>query len=283
MATTSAAQSTTRSVGGDDRWIPAWDGAAYAANTGHHREHDAWFLTTFPVRPTDRILDLGCGSGDFTRVVADLVPEGEVVGLDAQPSMLDAAAGVAGPNQTFVLGPVQDLDALFPAPAADATFDAVSSRAVLHWVPEADQPGVYAAARRLLTPGGWLRIECGGAGNVGTVVDGLDRIAAGYDGPSAPWTFLDAGRALELAEQAGFVLGADGYVRTVAQRRRFDRGGLIGWLRSQAIEAYAVGIDEARRDDFRTEVVARVDELARHDGTFDLTYVRLDLLVRAPA
>lgn len=282
MATTSAAPSTTGSVGGDDRWIPAWDGAAYAANTGHHREHDAWFLTTFPVRPTDRILDLGCGSGDFTRVVADLVPEGEVVGLDAQPSMLDAAAGVAGPNQTFVLGPVQDLDVLFPAPAADGSFDAISSRAVLHWVPEADLPGVYDAARRLLVPGGWLRIECGGAGNVAIVVDVLDRIAAGYGGPSAPWTFLDAGRALELAEQAGFELGADGYVRTVAQRRRFDRGGLIGWLESQAIEAYAVGIDPARRDPFRAEVVARVDELARRDGTFDLTYVRLDLLVRAP-
>ena len=286
MATTSATPTTTttaRRVGADARRLPDWDGEAYAANTGHHRAHDAWFLAAFPVRPADRILDLGCGSGDFTRVVADLVPDGEVIGLDAQPSMLDAAVAVAGPNQTFVQGPVQDLDALFPTPATDATFDAISSRAVLHWVPEADLPGVYAAAHRLLTPGGWLRIECGGAGNVGIVVDVLDRIAARYDGPSAPWTFLDAGRALELAEQAGFVLGADGYVRTVAQRRPFDRDGLIGWLESQAIEAYAVDIDEARRDDFRAEVVARVDELARHDGTFDLTYVRLDLLVRTPA
>jgi len=78
------------------------------------------------------------------------------------------------------------------------------------------------------------------------------------------------------------VLGADGYVRTVAQRRHFDRDGLIGWLQSQAIEAYASGIDEDGRDAFRAEVVARVDELARHDGTYDLTYVRLDLLVHTP-
>ena len=281
METTSIESTDAATIAGS-RWIPTWDGAAYAANTGHHREHDDWFLTAFPVRGTDRVLDLGCGSGDFTRVVAGLVPEGEVVGLDAQPSMLAAAESVAGPNQSFVLGPVQDLDTLFPAPGADGSFDAVTSRAVLHWVPATDHPGVYAAAHRLLAPGGWLRVECGGAGNVGAVVDGLDRIAAAYDGPAAPWTFLDAGRALELVERAGFVLGADGYVRTVAQRRRFDRDGLIGWLQSQAIEAYASGIDEDGRDAFRAEVVARVDELARHDGTYDLTYVRLDLLVHTP-
>lgn len=274
---------TTSSDHATDRWIPVWDGEVYAANTGHHREHDAWFLEHFPIRPTDRLLDLGCGSGDFTRVLADLAPRGEVVGVDAQPSMLDAARVGARANQSFVLGPVQDLGDLFPAPDADGSFAAVSSRAVLHWVPAADHPGVLAEAFRLLEPGGWLRIECGGAGNVATIVETFDRIAAGYGGPSAPWTFLDAGHYLELTERAGFELGADGYVRTVAQRRRFDRDSLIGWLRSQAIEAYAAGIEADRRDEFRAEVVERVDEFARHDGTYDQTYVRLDLLVRKPA
>jgi trans-aconitate methyltransferase len=263
-------------------WIPDWDGAAYAANTSHHREHDAWFLEHFPVRSDDRLLDLGCGSGDFTRVLADLVPDGEVVGIDAQPSMIATAQADARDNQTFVLGPVQDLGRLFPGPGADGSFAAVTSRAVLHWVPAADHPGVLAEAHRLVEPGGWLRIECGGAGNVPGIVATFDRIAAGYGGPTAPWTFLDAGRYLELTERAGFVLGADGYVRTVAQRRAFDRPGLVGWLRSQAIEAYASGIDEARRDEFRAEVIERVDDFARHDGTYDQTYVRLDLLVRRP-
>jgi trans-aconitate 2-methyltransferase len=267
---------------GSERWIPDWDGAAYAANTGHHREHDAWFLEHFPVRPDDRLLDLGCGSGDFTQVLAELVPAGSVVGLDAQPSMLDAARAGARANQHFVLAPVQDLAGAFPA-HADASFDAVVSRSVLHWVPEADHPGVLAQAHRLVRPGGWLRIECGGAGNVPVVVETFDRIAAGYGGPTAPWTFLTAGAYLEHVERAGFVLGDDGYVRTVAQRRAFTRESLVGWLQSQAIEAYAIGVEPSRRDEFRAEVVDRVDEFARHDGTYDQTYVRLDLLVRRPA
>jgi trans-aconitate methyltransferase len=281
--TTETTTDTPATPGADGAWIPAWDGASYAANTGHHRAHDAWFLETFPVRGDDRVLDLGCGAGDFTRVVADLVPDGEVVGIDAQPSMVEVARTVARANQTFAVAPVQDLADAFPAPTSDGTFDAVLSRAVLHWVPVADHPGVLAEVHRLLAPGGWLRIECGGAGNVGRVVEVFDRIAAGYGGPTAPWTFLDAGRYLELTEQAGFVPGPDGYVRTVAQRRAFDRDGFIGWLQSQAIEAYAEGIEDGRRDEFRAEVIDRVDEFARHDGTYDLTYVRLDLLVRAPS
>jgi hypothetical protein len=51
----------TEDGAGPESWIPAWDGEAYAANTGHHRVHDDWFLSAFPVRSTDRLLDLGCG------------------------------------------------------------------------------------------------------------------------------------------------------------------------------------------------------------------------------
>src|SRR3954465_4937518 len=111
-------------------WLPEWDGAAYAANTGHHRRYDEAFLATLPLAPTDRVLDLGCGAGDFTVTVAALVPEGHVVGLDAQPSMLAEAAARAGWNQSFVQGPVQALDGLLPD---DHGFDVVFSRSVLHW------------------------------------------------------------------------------------------------------------------------------------------------------
>jgi trans-aconitate 2-methyltransferase len=264
-------------------WVPAWDGAAYAANTGHHRVHDEWFLRAFPVRSADRVLDLGCGSGDFTRIVADLVPDGEVVGVDAQPTMLDEARTVAAANQSFALGPVQDLDRLFPASEGhDGTFDVVMSRSVLHWVPRADHPGVLRAAARVLRPGGCLRIECGGGGNVPTVVREMDAISAAFGGPSAPWNFTDAGTYLELLEAAGFALGDDGYVHTVAQRRAFDRESMIGWLQSQAIEAYAVGVPEDRRDAFRAAVVAHVDAFRRPDCSYDQTYVRLDLLARKP-
>jgi len=76
-------------------------------------------------------------------------------------------------------------------------------------------------------------------------------------------------------EKAGFAAGADGWVHTVAQRRPFDRDGLLGWLRSQCYQAYGDGAD------LREAADARVDELRRADGSYDVTFVRLDLLVYA--
>ena len=73
------------------------------------------------------------------------------------------------------------------------------------------------------------------------------------------------------------------YVNTVAQRRRFDRESLLGWLRSQCYQGFEIDMPADEHAAFRAEVESRLDELARHDGTFDQTYVRLNALAFAPA
>jgi ubiquinone/menaquinone biosynthesis C-methylase UbiE len=264
---------------GEPGWLPAWDGARYAANTGHHRVYDQLYLETLPVRAGDVVLDLGCGSGDFTAIVAGLVPDGEVIGLDPQPSLLDEARRRAAPNQRFVQGAVQQLGALFPVAG---TFDVVMTRAVLQWVPLADHPGVLADAFRLLRPGGWYRAEFGGAGNIPVILRLLDDVAAGLGGPQCPWTFADVGPYLELVEQAGFDLDG-GFLRLTPQRRHFDRQTLMGWFHSQAVQAYTTTMDADAGEAFVRNVESRFDELARWDRTFDQTFVRMDLLARHPA
>jgi ubiquinone/menaquinone biosynthesis C-methylase UbiE len=260
-------------------WLPAWDGARYAANTGHHRVYDQLYLDTLPVRAADVVLDLGCGSGDFTVIIAALVPDGEVVGVDPQPSLLDEARRRAAPNQRFVQGAVQQLGALFPMAGS---FDVVMTRAVLQWVPLADHPLVLADAFRLLRPGGWYRAEFGGAGNIPVILRLLDDVAAGLGGPQCPWTFADVGPYLELVEQAGFELDG-GFLRLTPQRRHFDRESLMGWFHSQAVQAYTTTMDVEAGAAFVRGVESRFDELARWDGTFDQTFVRMDLLARRPA
>jgi trans-aconitate 2-methyltransferase len=260
-------------------WLPAWDGARYAANTGHHRVYDQLYLDTLPMRATDVVLDLGCGSGDFTAIVAALVPDGEVVGVDPQPSLLDEARRRAAPNQRFVQGAVQQLGALFPMAGS---FDVVMTRAVLQWVPLAHHPGVLADAFRLLRPGGWYRAEFGGAGNIPVILRLLDDVAGGLGGPQCPWTFADVGPYLELVEQAGFDLDG-GFLRLTPQRRHFDRATLMGWFHSQAVQAYTTTMAAEAGPAFVRAVESRFDELARWDGTFDQTFVRMDLLARRPA
>ncbi len=267
---------TAVGVGGG-RWIPEWDGAAYARNTAHHRVYDDRFLAPLELRGDERVLDVGCGSGDFTAKVAAVVPDGSVVGIDAQPSMLDQARRVARDNQSFELVAAQDIAGAFPA----EVFDVVISRATLHWVPAADHPVVLAGMGSVLRPGGRVRLECGGAGNVAAMQAFLDDISRSVGGPTDPWCFSTAGWYLDRLEDAGFAVAPNDVI-TTAQRRQFDRQGLADWIDSQAAMAYEVAMDASQRATFRERIERRLDEMRRADGSYDLTYVRLEASARKP-
>jgi hypothetical protein len=71
-------------------------------------------------------------------------------------------------------------------------------------------------------------------------------------------------------------------VRTVAQRRAFDRASLIGWLESQCFQAYEALLAPELHPELRAQVLDRVDEMRRADGTYDQTFVRLDVLAHRP-
>ena len=268
-----------------DGWLPTWDGASYAANTSHHRALDGWFLQHFPSRRDDVLLDIGCGSGDFTAVVAGLVADGEVVGAEPQASLLDHARAVMRPNQRFEQVSAQQLDTVFPLDS----FDAVFSRAVFQWIPGQDYPGIFSTVRKLIKPGGWFRLECGGAGNIRAILPLLAEVSLRHAGPPPPWTFLDPGTILDMLQATGFVLvspqadGMAGYVNSVAQRRPFTREALIGWMRSQCFQGFEIDMPPANHVAYRAEVEDRIDELQRRGGTYDLTYVRIDALVYRPA
>lgn len=103
-------------------------------------------------RPTDRVLDVGCGSGQFAVAIAAHVAQ--VVGADLTPAMLDkaraqqAAAGVAN---------VEWLQADSAAlPVADGAFDIVTSRSMLHHA--ADPAATLAEMGRACAPGGRIAV-----------------------------------------------------------------------------------------------------------------------------
>ena len=77
-----------------------------------------------PPRPDERALDAGCGAGALAIAVAPLVAE--VVGVDADPALLEAARKLGPPNATFVEGDVAAL------PFPDSSFELAASMRVLH-------------------------------------------------------------------------------------------------------------------------------------------------------
>jgi trans-aconitate 2-methyltransferase len=100
-----------------------------------------------------RVVDLGCGPGNLTRVLADRWPNADVVGMDSSPAMIERARHEAGSRVRFLVG---DLRGWRPDPPVDV----LVSNATLQWVPE---------HRRLLPrlvesvqPGGWFAFQVPG-------------------------------------------------------------------------------------------------------------------------
>src|SRR5512144_366391 len=55
-------------------------------------------------RPHLKVVDLGCGTGELTRQLADVLPDSDATGLDSSAQMLEKAAAYAGHNLRFEQG-----------------------------------------------------------------------------------------------------------------------------------------------------------------------------------
>jgi SAM-dependent methyltransferase len=117
-------------TGANAEAIQAWDGPLFDRFVRYRHivvaglaQHGEQALELAPPQPGQRVLDIGCGFGDASQVIAGLVgPEGEVVGVDAAARFIEAAqaeaeqAGIA--NARFTVTDVQDGDLGGPYDAA---------------------------------------------------------------------------------------------------------------------------------------------------------------------
>jgi len=75
-----------------NQWAEAGHGEEMEA---HHLPITRPMLSQMDIKPDNRILDIGCGSGWLCRLLARLVPEGRVVGVDVAPEMVRRAKAVS--------------------------------------------------------------------------------------------------------------------------------------------------------------------------------------------
>lgn len=153
------------------------------------------------VKPGDRVLDVACGTGAASLAAAEKVgASGHVVGLDANPEMLEVARRKACPIE-WIDGKAEALP--FPA----ASFDAVVSQFGFMFFD--DKSGALKEMMRVLRPGGGLAVAvCDAVENspgYHSFAQLLDRLFGRQvgDGMRAPFLLGDAEKLRAICHEAG--------------------------------------------------------------------------------
>ena len=125
-----------------------WNPEQYAKFSAPREAPFEDLLTLVRRRPGLRVVDLGCGPGNLTRRLADLLEGSDVVGIDSSPAMLARAAGAARDGLRFVEGTIESFA------ASTDKFDLVFSNSALHWA--GDHEHLVPALLAHLSPGGQI-------------------------------------------------------------------------------------------------------------------------------
>lgn len=242
----------------------AWDASLYESDHAFVWKHGAALLPLLNPQPGERILDLGCGTG---QLISEIAAAGaETLGIDSSPDMIGQARQNY-PKLKFQLADARTFEVSQP-------FDAVFSNAALHWIPDA-RP-VVEAIYRALKPGGRFIAEFGGKGNTGQVMTALEQ--AGATDPLRTFYYPSVGEYSTLLETACF---------EVSLATLFDRPteledpvrGLEQWL--LMFQQKTLGTIPSN---LRRAAIANVEDRLRptlfYGGKWHIDYRRLRIVAR---
>jgi len=127
----------------------AWDPQTYLKYSGERARPAADLLARVPVVAPRVAVDLGCGAGNITRLLAERWPAATIVGVDGSEAML-ASARAAGIRARFERADIADF-------RPDVAPDVIYSNAALHWL--GDHAALFPRLVRVLAPGGALAVQ----------------------------------------------------------------------------------------------------------------------------
>jgi trans-aconitate 2-methyltransferase len=255
------------------RNAPAWSAAQYLKFEDERTRPARELLAQVPLSEARLAVDLGCGPGTSTALIAARFPEARVVGLDSDQDML-AAARKRLPGCEFVAA---DISTWQPERGTDLLY----ANAVFQWVP--DHREVLRRLFAALAPGGTLAIQ---------VPDNLDEPSHALMrevARSGPWA-----AALTGAIEARGALGTPGeyYDLLVGAAARVDvwhtfyqhpiagPGAIVEWFKGTSLRPFIDPLDEAIRAAFLAAYEAAITPAypRRADGRVLLRFPRLFLV-----
>jgi trans-aconitate 2-methyltransferase len=219
----------------------SWSAAQYTKFEDERTRPVRDLLAQVPNERVDRAVDIGCGPGNSTELLAKRYPQASMLGIDSSANMIEAARKRL-PHINFE---VADIATWRPL----AQFDVVLGNAVLQWVP--DHAAILPALLDRLAPGGTLAIQ---------IPDNLDEPAHRLMRETAaagPWAdrLQGTGRAMDRRRSAEWYfrtlreLGAKVDVWRTIYQHPLSGGAsaIVEWFKGTALKPFLDPLDERER------------------------------------
>jgi trans-aconitate 2-methyltransferase len=233
--------------------MPTWDASQYLRFSEERTRPCRDLVARIPLDAPQTIVDLGCGPGNSTSVLAERWPEARLQGIDSSPEMI-ARARSDNPQSAW-----QQAD--IAAWRADQPVDLIFSNAALHWLPSHER--LFPHLLNQVAPGGALAVQMPADGDAPAHMT-MHAVATGprwkgrFSGDIRTWSVQTPAAYYDmLAPAASRVeIWLTDYVHVLP-----DVAAIAEWYRGSGMRPY---LDALSSEDERAQFIADViAELAR--------------------
>lgn len=236
----------------------AWSSQQYVKFEDERTRPVRDLVSAIQVERPARMIDLGCGPGNSTQVLAQRFPDSLVAGLDSSLDMI-AAARQRLPGVAFEVG---DIGLWGPV----ERYDVILANAALHWV--VDHRALFPRLASYLAPGGNLAVQMPDNMNEPAHV-AMREVAAG-----GPWD----GKLRAAGERAEVASAAEYYAllrplcsrvdvwRTTYHHPLAGVEGIVDWFKGSALRPYLAALDAGEQAAFLDAYAERLGQVYRADA-----------------
>lgn len=246
-----------------------WSARTYSAFEQERTRPVRDLVATLPARDVQVAIDLGCGPGNSTEVLADRFVQARVTGLDSSEDML-AAARERLPGIRFELA---DIEAWNPV----ESFDVILANASLQWLP--DHATLYPRLLSRLAPGGSLAVQT--PDNLEEPAHRLAREVAAQ----GPWASKIGSVKHPARHDAAFYYqllkprcaAVDVWRTTYFHPLSGGPEAVVEWFKGSALRPYLAPLDGGEKAAYLDRYLAAITDAypALADGTVLLPFPRL--------
>ncbi len=253
-----------------------FDGKLYEKASIFQQEWGNKLISELNLKGNEDILDLGCGDGLLTAKLAKLVPNGNVIGVDASEGMIKVAKEKEENNLKFLLMDINQID-------LNRQFDFIFSNATLQWIK--NQKQLWTNIHKLLNPNGFVRFNFAADGNSSHFIKVIketivfEEYKKYFSEFQWPWYMPSVDEYENNLKD--FVFSELNVWSENTDRFFPDKEAMIGWVNQPNIVPFLKNIPEDKKELFREIVIEQmIKETLQENGQCFETFRRINVLAK---